>query len=211
MKGQHHGDPAEFPSDHFHFVQGDVSDPAQAKLMVEEAVWWFGQHIHVLINNAAISKDSVGSKDSMKVFADTIATNLNGPYYMSESALQYMAFGISSIVHISSIRALQSEPDTMAYTASKAGLCGLTHAQAVTLAGKVRVNAVLPGWINTDSAGESALRPEDHKWHPVGRVGLPKDVAELCLFLCDENRAGFITGQEFVVDGGVTKKMVYPE
>lgn len=83
--------------------------------------------------------------------------------------------------------------------------------QAITLAGKVRVNTVLPGWINTDEGGEAALRPEDHAWHPVGRVGVPQDVVEMCLFLCDEQRAGFLTGQEFVVDGGVSKKMVYPE
>lgn len=84
------------------------------------------------------------------------------------------------------------------------------NVQAITLAGKVRVNAVLPGWINTDPSDE-ALRPEDHAWHPVGRVGVPRDVADLCLFLCDDGRAGFITGQEFVIDGGTTKKMVYPE
>ena len=75
----------------------------------------------------------------------------------------------------------------------------------------MRVNAVLPGWINTDEQGEATLRDEDHEWHPVGRVGVPQDVAEMCLFLCDERRSGFITGQEFVVDGGVSKKMVYPE
>ena len=75
----------------------------------------------------------------------------------------------------------------------------------------MRVNAVLPGWINTDPSGDLVLRPEDHAWHPAGRVGKPKDVAEMCLFLCDNEKAGFITGQEFVVDGGVTKKMVYPE
>jgi NAD(P)-dependent dehydrogenase (short-subunit alcohol dehydrogenase family) len=73
------------------------------------------------------------------------------------------------------------------------------------------VNAVLPGWINTDPNGDSVLRPEDHAWHPAGRVGRPEDVAEMCLFLCDDEKAGFITGQEFVVDGGVTKKMIYPE
>lgn len=92
-------------------------------------------------------------------------------------------------------------------------LCDVVHLrwQAITFAGKVRVNAVLPGWINTDEGGESALRPEDHIWHPVGRVGVPRDVVEMCLFLCDEHRASFLTGQEFVVDGGVSKKMVYPE
>lgn len=103
-------------------------------------------------------------------------------------------------------------------------LCGFTYSgtnlrapfflvfwQAITYAGKVRVNTVLPGWINTDEGGEAALTPKDHAWHPVGRVGVPQDVVEMCLFLCDEKRAGFITGQEFVLDGGVTKKMVYPE
>jgi NAD(P)-dependent dehydrogenase (short-subunit alcohol dehydrogenase family) len=82
--------------------------------------------------------------------------------------------------------------------------------QAISLAGKVRVNAILPGWINTDDAGDGVLRPQDHAWQPVGRVGIPEDVAQMCLFLCDDERAGFITGQEFVVDGGVSKKMVYP-
>ena len=73
------------------------------------------------------------------------------------------------------------------------------------------MNAVLPGWINTDPVDEAALRDEDHRLHPVGRVGTPQDIAEMCIFLVDENHSGFITGQEFVVDGGVTKKMVYPE
>lgn len=197
-------------SDRFHFVRADISDPNQAKIIVEEAVKRFGNKIHVLINNAA--RTPFGrEEDTFKVFASTIATNLNGAYFMSEHVLPYMVPGQSSIIHISSTRALQSEPNTAAYSASKAGLCGLTHSQAITLAGHVRVNAVLPGWINTDPRGEQVLRPEDHSWHPAGRVGVPKDVAEMCLFLCDGERAGFITGQEFVVDGGVVKKMVYPD
>lgn len=202
---------SKLPLDRFHFVHADISDPGKIKLAVKEAVEWFGGCIHVLINNAARTKTILDDEDPMKAFAETIAANLNGAYYLSEAVLPWMPPGLSSIINISSTRALQSEPNTAAYSASKAGLCGLTHSQALTLAGRVRVNAVLPGWINTDPAGEAALRDEDHRWHPVGRVGTPQDIAEMCLFLADENRSGFITGQEFVVDGGVTKKMVYPE
>lgn len=202
---------SKLPLDRFHFVHVDISDPGKIKLAVKEAVEWFGGCIHVLINNAARTKTILDDEDPMKAFAETISANLNGAYYLSEAVLPWMPPGLSSIINISSTRALQSEPNTAAYSASKAGLCGLTHSQALTLAGRVRVNAVLPGWINTDPAGEAALRDEDHRWHPVGRVGTPQDIAEMCLFLADENRSGFITGQEFVVDGGVTKKMVYPE
>ncbi|KAJ7523724.1 hypothetical protein O6H91_18G060300 [Diphasiastrum complanatum] len=200
----------KLPLDRFHFVQADIQDPSQAKRIVEEAVHHFGNHIHVLVNNAARANANL-DMDRIKSFADTIATNLNGAFYLSECVIPYMPPGESSIIHISSTRALQSEPFTEGYSAAKAGLCGLTHSQAITLAGKVRVNAVLPGWINTNPLGKSALRPEDHQWHPVGRVGVPNDVALLCLFLSDEECSGFITGQQFVVDGGATKKMVYPE
>jgi NAD(P)-dependent dehydrogenase (short-subunit alcohol dehydrogenase family) len=102
-----------------------------------------------------------------------------------------------------------SESNTEAYSASKAGLLGLTHALSVSLAGKVRVNSILPGWIDT-SGGTVTLSEEDHAFHPAGRVGTPEDVAEMCVFLAGPH-AGFITGQELVVDGGVTKRMIYPE
>lgn len=194
----------------FHFVQADVGTCTEAERIVKETVKRFGDKIHVLINNAAKLPHS-GEADPLKEFTDTVAVNLNGAYYLSLLALPHMPAGNSSIIHMSSTRAHQSEPDTAGYSASKAGLCGLTHSQAITYAGKVRVNTVLPGWINTDEGGEAALTPKDHAWHPVGRVGVPQDVVEMCLFLCDEKRAGFITGQEFVLDGGVTKKMVYPE
>ncbi|EFJ28290.1 hypothetical protein SELMODRAFT_93941 [Selaginella moellendorffii] len=125
-----------------------------------------------------------------------------------------MPRGCSSIIHVSSTRALQSEADTAGYTASKAGLCGLTHSQASSSATffSFTMNAILPGWINTSDEHEHevAIREVDKKWHPVGRVGEPVDVAQLCLFLCDESKSGFITGQQFVVDGGTTVKMVYP-
>lgn len=96
------------------------------------------------------------------------------------------------------------------YAAAKAGLVGLTHAQAATFAGRARVNAVLPGWIDT-SGDPASLRREDHDWHWTGSAGRPEDVAAMVAFLADDARAGFITGQQFVVDGGVSKRMVYPE
>ena len=126
---------------------------------------------------------------------------------MCEALIPHMAPG-ASIINISSTRALMSEPNTEAYGSSKAGLLGLTHALSQSLAGRVRVNAILPGWI--DTTGGKDLRPEDHEWHAAGRVGTPEDVAEMCVFLASP-KSGFITGQEFVLDGGVTKKMIYPE
>lgn len=102
------------------------------------------------------------------------------------------------------------EPNCEAYGSSKAGLIGLTHCQAISFASRgIRVNAILPGWIETSGNYEPTER--EMIWHPVGRVGSPDDIAELCLFLLDEKKSGFINGQEFIVDGGVSKKMLYPE
>ena len=108
---------------------------------------------------------------------------------------------------IASTRAHMSEADTEAYAASKGGLVSLTHALSISLAPEVRVNCVSPGWIFTKG---DAPRPEDHAFHPAGRVGTPDDVAALVAFLAGRE-SGFITGAEFIVDGGVTRKMIYPE
>jgi len=108
-----------------------------------------------------------------------------------------------AIVNIASTRALQSEPGTEAYSASKGGLVALTHALAMSLGPQVRVNCVSPGWI-----AHQAVRKKDHAQHPAGRVGRPEDIAEIVAYLLSD-AAGFITGQNFVVDGGMTRKMIY--
>jgi len=112
-----------------------------------------------------------------------------------------------AIVNISSTRFLQSEKNTFAYSASKGGVVSLTHSLAVSLGPLIRVNCISPGWI--DTKGEP-LRPEDHAQHPAGRVGRPQDIASLASYLLSEE-AGFITGQNFIVDGGMTRKMIYAE
>jgi hypothetical protein len=112
-------------------------------------------------------------------------------------------------VTVASTRALMSEPDTEAYAASKGGLVALTHALAISLGPDVRVNCVSPGWIATENYG--ALRRKDHRQHPAGRVGKTEDIANMVAFLLDAGRSGFVTGANFIVDGGMTRKMIYVE
>ncbi|HSV26450.1 MAG TPA: SDR family oxidoreductase, partial [Sedimentisphaerales bacterium] len=131
--------------------------------------------------------------------------NLTGPFLTSKHAAPHIARNKGGIVNIASTRALMSEANTEAYSASKAGLVGLTHALAVSLGPDVRVNCISPGWIDT---ADSRLSDADHAQHPAGRAGRPEDIAEMTLYLCSA-AAGFITGQNFVVDGGMTKKMIY--
>jgi NAD(P)-dependent dehydrogenase (short-subunit alcohol dehydrogenase family) len=122
-----------------------------------------------------------------------------------------MAPGGAAIVNISSTRAFQAEKNTEAYHTSKAGLLGLTRSLALSLGPAVRVNAICPGWIDTRPAAASAAaaKAENHAQHPVGRVGRPEDIAELTLFLLEGSRSGFITGQSYICDGGMSVKMIY--
>jgi len=142
-----------------------------------------------------------------------LAVNLSGPMLLAKHCAPYLRAHNGSIVNLASTRARQSEADSEAYAASKGGLLALTHALAISLGPEIRVNAVSPGWI--DARDPSARRAEpladaDHAQHPAGRVGTVEDVAAMVAWLLSRN-AGFVTGQEFVVDGGMTKKMIYTE
>lgn len=171
---------------------------------------------HYLINNAGIGAHGTVYDLSTADWDRVLATNLRGPFLCAKHLAPLIRkSGGGAIVNIASTRALMSEPNTEAYAASKGGLLALTHALAVSLGpDRIRVNAISPGWIATDAwqrgsrRREPSLSEADHRQHPVGRVGKPEDIAALCCFLCSD-AAGFITGQNFVADGGMTVKMIY--
>ena len=197
------------------FIQTDVSDEASARACIEKTVGKF-QGIGTLVNNAGIADPGKTPVDKLQLedWNRFIATNLTGCFLMAKHAIPYLRRSRGSIVNIASTRALQSEPHTEAYSASKGGVVALTHALAVSLGPEIRVNCISPGWIDEGPCKKSTLqanpplRPIDHQQHPAGRVGRPEDIARMVEFLIGDE-AGFITGQNFVVDGGMTRKMVY--
>ena len=195
----------------------DVADEPAVQAMMEQIVSRFGR-IDTVINNAAHARAHMGPVEllDLKEWNRLIATNLTGVFLCSKHAVAALRRSNGTIINIASTRALQSEPGTEAYSASKGGVVALTHALAVSLGPEVRVNCISPGWIAVDDWKKSSkarapeLRPEDHAQHPVGRVGRPEDIAAMVLYLVSPG-AGFITGQNFIVDGGMTRKMIYLE
>ncbi|GHA20667.1 oxidoreductase [Devosia pacifica] len=183
-------------------IQCDVSDEA-AVAKAFAALGW--DTLDLLVNNAGIAGPDAGSiaELSLADWRRVTDSHLTGAFLMTRAAVPLMTEG-SSIVNMASSRAFMSESNTEAYAASKGGLVALTHALAISLGPRIRVNAIAPGWI-TD---ETDLRAIDHDQHPVGRVGRPHDVAEAVLYLTG---AGFMSGQVMVLDGGMTKKMIYAE
>jgi NAD(P)-dependent dehydrogenase (short-subunit alcohol dehydrogenase family) len=163
--------------------------------------------LDALICNAGYSIRAPIACLSLAEWNALLATNLTSAFLLARAAEAKLRSARGAIVTITSTRAHMSEPDTEAYAASKGGLLALTHALAISLGPDVRVNAVSPGWINTKTPDP---RPDEHAFHPAGRVGRAEDIAALVGFLVGEE-AGFITGSEFVVDGGVTRKMIYPD
>jgi len=172
----------------------------------------------VLVNNAGIMVRKPFLELAVDDFDKVMAVNLRGAFLCAQKVARCMIGEGKggAIINIASTRALMSEPDTEAYSASKGGIVALTHAMAISLGAQgIRVNAISPGWIETGDwqYSERASRPHhsecDRLQHPVGRVGEPGDIAEACLFLAEH--AGFMTGQNIVIDGGMTVKMIYEE
>ncbi|WP_058303534.1 glucose 1-dehydrogenase [Gorillibacterium timonense] len=199
------------------FLQVDVAAEEDVRRWVKLTANEFGR-IDVLINNAGISRNASFLELTAEDFDRVIGVNLRGSFLCSREAARVMKeSGGGSIVNLSSTRALMSEAGTEAYSASKGGILALTHAMAVSLGpDDIRVNAVSPGWIETRDWQLSSRvttphhSEQDKLQHPVGRVGIPYDIADLCVYLSSD-QAGFITGQNFVVDGGMTIKMIYDE
>lgn len=199
------------------FVATDVGDEASVSSCLATVAERYGR-LDGLVNNAGLASPArvPPQEQTLEAWNRVLATNLTGCFLMSKHAASLLSRTGGAIVNIASTRALQSEPCTEAYSASKGGVIALTHALAASLAPRVRVNCVSPGWIDVSGWKKRRLRRQaplsgdDHSQHWVGRVGRPGDIGEVVAFLLSD-KAAFITGQNFVVDGGMTRKMIYVE
>jgi NAD(P)-dependent dehydrogenase (short-subunit alcohol dehydrogenase family) len=195
------------------FIHGDVTEPGLPERVVAECLASAGQ-VNALINNAGVSEFVPIEQLSVEQFRRILDTNLVAYFAWAKAAVSALRASHGAIVNIASTRALQSEPHGEAYGASKGGVVALTHALAISLGPDIRVNSISPGWIEVGPLQKKSQRrlvehsDVDLSQHPVGRVGVVEDVAYLAEFLCSDH-SGFITGQNHVVDGGMTKKMIY--
>jgi len=186
-------------------VACDVGSEADVERLVAVARARLGR-IDAIVSNAGIGAFAPMPKTTLESWNRVLSTNLTATFLLAKAAAADLKEARGAIVTVASTRAHMSEPGTLAYSASKGGLVALTHALAVTLAPDVRVNCVSPGWIDTGRHGP--LKTSDHAQHPVGRVGRPEDVAAAVGYLLSD-QAGFVTGAELIVDGGMTRKMIY--
>ena len=187
--------------DNPYFV-GDLADPRTLEQFADQVIRDFGR-IDFLINNAAPKMSGI-TDGSYEDFEYALKVGVTAPFYLAKLFAPHFNDG-GSIINISSSRDRMSQPQTESYTAAKGGIAALTHALAVSLAGKVRVNSISPGWIDTNYTvyeGADALQ------QPAGRVGNPLDIANMVLYLCSD-MAGFITGENICIDGGMTRQMIY--
>jgi hypothetical protein len=180
----------------------DVSDEAAVSALIGGL-----PRLDALVCNAGFTIRKPLAQLSLAEWSSVLATNLTSIFLLARAAEAKLRANRGAIVTIASTRAHMSEADTEAYAASKGGVVALTHALAISLGPDVRVNCISPGWIDTKGPTPTA---EEHAFHPSGRVGVAEDVAGLAAFLLGPD-SGFITGAEFVADGGVTRKMIYPE
>lgn len=185
-----------------HYFVGDIADEGVLRDFAAKVLKDYG-HVDYIINNACFSKGGI-ENCSYEDFNYVLRTGVTAPFMLAKLFMNSFGKG-AAIVNISSSRDRMSQPNTESYTAAKGGICALTHALAVSLAGKVRVNSISPGWIDTTG---TEFYGADNSQHPAGRVGTPVDIANMVLFLCSE-KAGFITGENIAIDGGMTKLMIY--
>ena len=181
---------------------GDVSDRETLERFAASVIGKSGK-VDCLVNNALPLMKGIGDC-SWEEFSYAMAVGVTAPFYLTKLLMPYFASG-ASVINIASSRDRMSQPQTESYTAAKGGIAALTHAMAVSLAGKARVNSISPGWIDTTG---SEITGADALQQPAGRVGRPEDITEMILFLCSE-KAGFITGENICIDGGMTKLMIY--
>ena len=181
---------------------GDVGSQDALERFAEAVVRQSGR-VDYLVNNALPLTKGI-DECSYEEFSRALAVGVTAPFYLTKLLAPHFAPG-AAVINISSSRDRMSQPQTESYTAAKGGISALTHALAVSLAGKARVNSISPGWIDTADSGISG---PDALQQPAGRVGTPADIAALVLFLCSD-QAGFITGENICVDGGMTRLMIY--
>jgi NAD(P)-dependent dehydrogenase (short-subunit alcohol dehydrogenase family) len=188
------------------YMACDVGDEAAVGTLIRSIASTEGR-LDALVCNAGFMIRKPIADLSLAEWTSVLTTNLTSTFLLVREAESFLRAARGAVVTIASTRARMSEPDTESYAASKGGLVALTHALAISLGPDVRVNCISPGWIQTKGPAPTA---QDHAFHPAGRVGRIEDIAALTAFLLGPE-AGFITGAEFVVDGGVTRKMIYPE
>lgn len=197
-----------------HFVRANVADEADVERLVAETQGVFPGGIHGLINNAAIACNRPLGELGLDDWNRVVGVNLTGPFLCAKHFAPSLRRNRGVIINIASTRALMSEPNTEAYSATKGGVVALTHALAASLAPEVRVNCISPGWIETgewqkaESRRQPVHSPADQAQHWVGRVGQPDDIAHLAVYLAGD-KSGFVSGANMVVDGGMTRKMIY--
>ena len=197
---------ASFPGS-LSFFHGDIADKFTLDKFLDTLLHTLSQPINFLINNACLSRKGLLTGCSWEDFEYVQRVGVTAPYYLTNSLLQQEFLAMdASIINIASTRGIQSQADTESYSAAKGGILALTHAMSISLAGRARVNAISPGWIDIQYGDHSK---DDKAQHPAGRVGIPKDIANMVLFLCDDMKSGFITGENIVIDGGMSKLMIY--
>ena len=184
------------------YFVGDVAEEASLRAFAEKVLSEHGR-VDFLINNALPLMKGLDDC-SWEDFDYALKVGVAAPFYLAKLFAPHFAPG-AAIVNISSSRAAMSQPHTESYSAAKGGISALTHALAMSLAGRVRVNSISPGWIDT---AFTEYQGADASQHPAGRVGNPLDIAHMALFLCSE-KAGFITGEDIRIDGGMTRQMIY--